>query len=305
MLKRSASRDVLTRQAFPGKPDKVAYLYLAPLFLVYSLFLLLPLLRLVWFGLYEWNGLSSANWIGLANFRDLIVEESQREPFLHAGILIFFFSVIPVTVGLVLAAIVSRSPLRALGFFRTVLFMPQVVAMVVVAAAWRSIYAPAGTINEFLRAVGLDTLTRPWLGDYNFALPAIGIIGTWVGTGLTFILFLGGIAKIPRELYEAARIDGAGPIREFFSVTLPSLRYELSVVLTLTVIAAMRTFDVIYVTTRGGPGTSTVVPSFQVYREAFELGHVGSAAALAVGLTTLIFVLSFVITQIAERGRET
>jgi raffinose/stachyose/melibiose transport system permease protein len=155
-----------------------------------------------------------------------------------------------------------------------------------------------------LRAVGLDGLTRAWLGDFTLALPAVGFVGTWVQMGLCIVLFLAGTSKIPRELYEAARLDGAGPVQEFFAVTLPALRGEISVALTLTVIAALRNFDLVYMTTSGGPGTSTTVPSYEVYRRAFLIGEVGSAAAIAVTLTALIFLLTFVITRVAERGEQ-
>ena len=139
--------------------------------------------------------------------------------------------------------------------------MPQTIATVVVALAWVWIYAPSGPLNESLRAIGLGSLARGWLGDFTFALPALGLVGTWVMFGLCLVLFLAGIQKIPTTLYEAARVDGAGRVREFFAVTLPGLRGELSVALTLTTIMALRTFDLIYVSTSGGPGTSTTVPS--------------------------------------------
>ncbi len=115
------------------------------------------------------------------------------------------------------------------------------------------------------------------------------------------MLFLAGMSRIPRDLYEAARLDGAGALREFRAVTLPSLRGELAVALTLTVVAALRTFDLIYNTTRGGPGTSTSVPSYEVYHRAFDLGQVGAACALAITLTAVIFGFSWLITRI---GRE-
>jgi raffinose/stachyose/melibiose transport system permease protein len=196
----------------------------------------------------------------------------------------------------------TRARLRGLGFYRTVLFVPQVIAMVVVAVAWRQIYAPDGPLNQALRAVGLDGLARAWLGDFNWALPAVGFVGTWVQMGLCIVLFLAGISKIPRDLYDAVRLDGAGPVREFFTIVLPALRNEISVALTLTVIAALRNFDLVYMTTRGGPGNATSVPSFEVYRRAFQIGEVGSAAAVAVTLTLLIFLITVGITRVAERS---
>jgi raffinose/stachyose/melibiose transport system permease protein len=119
--------------------------------------------------------------------------------------------------------------------------------------------------------------------------------------GLCLVLFLAGIQKIPTTLYEAARVDGAGRVREFFAVTLPGLRGELAVALTITVITALRTFDLIYVSTAGGPGTATTVPSVLVYQNAFTNGRVGLAAAVAVVLTALIFVVAFGITRLVDR----
>jgi raffinose/stachyose/melibiose transport system permease protein len=188
-------------------------------------------------------------------------------------------------------------------FYRSVLFMPQTIATVVVAIAWVWIYAPDGPLNEALRAVGLGGLARGWLGDFTTALPALGLVGTWVTFGLCLVLFMAGIQKIPYTLYEAARVDGAGRVREFFAVTLPGLRGELAVALTLTTIMALRTFDLIYVSTSGGPGTATTVPSYLVYQNAFATGRVGLAACMAVVLTLLIFVVAFGITRIVDRDQ--
>lgn len=285
----------------PGEPRKVAYLYLLPAFLVYAAFLLYPLGRAVQISLYDWNGNTLATWAGLDNYAEVVSDPALRSAFGHALVLVFFYAVLPLVVGLGLASILNRAKVRGLPFFRTVIFLPQVVAMVVVGVAWRRLYAPDGSVNDLLRAVGLDSLARGWLGDYTAALPAVGFIGTWFEIGLVTVLLLAGMGRIPGELYEAARLDGAGPVREFFAVTLPSVRGEIAVALTLTVIAALRTFDLVYITTRGGPGQSTSVPSFEVYNRAFQQGRVGSAAAVAVVLTLVIFVISFGITRVAER----
>jgi len=212
-----------------------------------------------------------------------------------------FFALLPCALGLMLASIVAHGRVRAVGFFRAVLFLPQTVASVVVAIAFVWVYGPQGPLNEGLRAVGLDAITRSWLGDFQFALPALGLVGTWVMFGLCMVLFLAGIQKIPLSLYEAARVDGAGPVREFFAVTLPGLRSELAVALTLTTILALRSFDLVYVATNGGPGSSTTVPGVLVYRNAFSNGEVGLAAAVAVVLTLIIFAVAFVITKVVDR----
>jgi raffinose/stachyose/melibiose transport system permease protein len=120
--------------------------------------------------------------------------------------------------------------------------------------------------------------------------------------GLALVLFMAGVQKIPQSLYDAARVDGAGMWHEFFAVTLPNLRGEIAVALTLMTIAALRNFDLIYITTKGGPGTSTTVPAWEVYNRAFLTGRIGSAAAIGFTLAVVIFLLSFLITRIAERG---
>ncbi|MGH3463610.1 MAG: carbohydrate ABC transporter permease [Kribbellaceae bacterium] len=286
----------------PGEPRRVGYLYLLPAALVYGAFLLYPLLRAVHLSFFQWDGITLGQWVGLGNYRDVVADAGLRAAFGHALVLVVFYAVLPLLIGLVLASILNRARVRGLGFFRTVVFLPQVVAMVVVAVAWRQIYAPDGGLNDLLRAVGLESLTRGWLGDYTFALPAVGVIGTWFETGLVTVLLLAGMARIPAERYEAARLDGAGPLAELRAVTLPAVRGEVAVALTLTVIAALRTFDLVYVTTSGGPGTSTTVPSYEVYHRAFELGQVGLAAAIGVCLTVVIFAITFGVNRVAERA---
>ncbi|WP_327103690.1 carbohydrate ABC transporter permease [Nonomuraea glycinis] len=292
----------MTASRPPGEPRHVAYLYLLPAFAVYAAFLLYPIGRAVQLSLYDWDGLSLGRWVGLDNYLAILSDEGLRAAFGHALVLIAFYAVGPLLIGLALAAILNHAKVRGLGFFRTVVFLPQVIAMVVVAVAWRRVYAPDGTLNTLLGALGLDSLTRGWLGEHAFALPAVGVVGTWFETGLVAVLLLAGMSRIPMELYEAARLDGAGAVREFFAVTLPSVRGEIAVALTLTVIAALRTFDLVYVTTRGGPGNATSVPSYEVYHRAFGLSQIGSAAAIGVTLTVVIFGISFGINRFADRG---
>ncbi|MET7277126.1 sugar ABC transporter permease [Kribbella sp. NPDC005582] len=280
----------------PGEPRRIGYLYILPALLVYGAFLLYPLIRAVHLSLFEWNGITLGKFVGLSNYVDVVRDAGLRAAFGHALVLIVFYAVLPVVIGLALATVLQRARVRGLAFFRTIVFLPQVVAMVVVAVAWRHIYSPDGPLNDVLGG------SRGWLGDYTFALPAVGVIGTWFETGLVTVLLLAGMARIPAERYEAARLDGAGPVAEFFAVVLPAVRGEIAVAVTLTVIAALRTFDLVYVTTSGGPGTSTSVPSYEVYHRAFELGQVGSAAAIGVCLTALIFLITLGVNRIAERA---
>ncbi|WP_432253858.1 carbohydrate ABC transporter permease [Streptomyces sp. HNM1019] len=291
------------RRRAPGEPRAIGYLYILPALIVYAVFLLYPFGQSVWLSFVHWDGLTVATPAGFDNYRALFTDASLRAPFLHALLLLIFYAALPVAIGLLLAAVMSRARVRGMTFFRTVLFLPQVLALIVVGVAWRSILAPDGLLNDTLRAIGLGGLARPWLGDYTWALPAVGVVGTWVGTGLCMVLFLAGAQRIPRELYEAARIDGAGPLREFRTVTLPGLRPQIAVALTLTIVAGLRNFDLIYITTSGGPGNATSVPAYEVYHRAFETNQVGSAAAVGVALTVLIFVLTVTVSRLVEGRR--
>jgi raffinose/stachyose/melibiose transport system permease protein len=268
----------------PGEPRRVAYLYLLPALLAFGAFVLAPLVHAAWISLFSWDGVTPGTWVGLANYKAVVSDSELRAAFGHALILIGFYALLPIAIGLLLAAALSRTRVRGLTGWRTVLFLPQVVALVVVAVMWRMVYEPTG-----------------WLGSFTVALPAVGLIGTWIEYGLAMVLFTAGVQKIPQSLYDAARVDGAGPLREFLAVTLPGLRGELAVALTLTTIAALRNFDLVYITTGGGPGNSTSVPAYEVYNRAFRGGDVGTAAAIGVCVAALIFVLVLAINRIAER----
>lgn len=298
-----AGRASVGRRRAGGRVHWVAYLYLLPALAVLALLLVVPLVQSAWVSLFRWNGLTPATWVGLGNYADIATDPLLRAAFAHAAVLIVFFAGVPVVLALVLTAVMGRAHrLRGLGFFRTVLFLPQVVASVVVATSWLAIYAPDGLLNRLLRLVGLDLVTRAWLGDFGTALPAVGAVGSWVGTGLCLVLFLTGVGQIDPQLFEAARLDGAGPVREFFAVTLPQLRGSVAVALTLTVVAALKTFDLIYVTTHGGPGTSTTVPAYVAYDRAFQTNQVGSACAVAITLTLVILLVTVAISRIQGRG---
>src|SRR4051794_32177369 len=292
------------RKRAPGEPRNVAWLYILPGLLFYGLFTLAPLAHTVELSFFDWDGLTVGHYIGLANYREAVSDPLVRDSFRHSAELIVFYALLPVALGLLLTAILTRHPVRGFTFFRTALFLPQMIAGVVVAQAWVWIYAANGPLNVFLRDVGLGSLARPWLGDFTWALPAVGGIGTWVTYGLCMVLFIAGAQNIPTSLYDAARVDGAGPLREFFAVTLPGLKNEIVVAFVLTTINALRSFDLIYNTNQGGPGTSTYVPSLYMYQNAFVYNRVGYAATIAVILAAAIFALAFLVLYLSGRGEE-
>jgi raffinose/stachyose/melibiose transport system permease protein len=285
----------------PGEPRLVGYLYLLPAFVFFALFVLAPLLHAAYISLFHWDGLTVGTWAGLSNYGDVFNDPALRSSFAHGLVLIVFYAVLPLLIGLLLAGVMARARVRGLALFRTILFLPQVIALVVVAVMWKMIYDPDnGVANKILGVFGISA--QNWLGSFSLALPSVGLIGTWVMFGLAMVLLTAGVQKIPPSLYDAARVDGAGAFREFFAVTLPALRGEIAVAMTLCTISALRNFDVVYNTTSGGPGEATSVPAYQVYTRAFETGQVGSAAAVGISLTAIIFVITLGINRIAERS---
>ncbi|WP_260470411.1 carbohydrate ABC transporter permease [Streptomyces sp. RP5T] len=280
------------------------WLFVLPALAVYGFFVLRPLLTTMQYSLYRWDGIGPSQWVGLDNYRTVLTDPDLLEIILHAFVLIIFFSFVPVCLGLLVASLihrVSKGPLGAAA--RTILFLPQIIPLVAAGIAWSWVLSTTGIVNQVLNSVGLDRYSRAWLGEFDTALPAVGVIGAWVLLGLCTILLVTGMSKIDPALYEAARIDGAGSVREFFAVTLPSLRREVGICLTVTVIAALASFDIVYISTSGGPGTATTVPGLEIYRLAFAQRQVGLASALAVVLMLLVLVCVLPIQRLSREGK--
>jgi raffinose/stachyose/melibiose transport system permease protein len=279
------------------------WLFVAPALAAYAVFVLWPLVQTFKYSLYQWDGVLPARWVGLDNFKTVFSDHELLGVLGHAFQLIIFFSGIPVALGLVVATVMRRVASRRVSTVaRAVLFLPQVVPLVAAGIAWSWVLSSTGVVNQALKAVGLGGVTRAWLGDFGTALPAVGVIGAWVLLGLCTVLLLAGMSKIDPTLYEAAQLDGAGPVREFVSITLPSLRQEIGVCVTVTVIAALSAFDIVYISTRGGPGTQTMVPGLEIYQLAFFNREVGLASALAVVLMVLVLLCILPIQWLTRKG---
>jgi len=282
----------------------VGWLFVLPALLMYAVFVLQPLALTIQYSLYRWNGVGPATWVGLANYRTVLRDPDLLGTIVNSFKLVVFFSVVPVSLGLVTASVIHRVATGRLGVItRTVLFLPQVIPLVAAGIIWGWLLSLPGLINQALGAIGLGGLTRAWLGDFDTALPAVGLIGIWVLLGFCTVLLLAGMTKIDPALYESARIDGADWFREFVSITLPSLRYELGVCFTVTVVAALAAFDIVYVSTGGGPGNSTAVPGIQIYILAFLERQVGLASALAVMLMLVVLAVILPIQRLSREER--
>ena len=267
------------------------WLFVAPAFVFYAVFVLVPLCMSVVYSFLRWDGIGAARFHGLTNYITVLTDSDLLQIIGNAFQLVLYFTLIPVVLGLAVASAIRNHMAGRFGTLtRTVLFLPQVIPLVAAGIAWSWMFASTGLVNQSLKAIGLTSWARGWLGDFVWALPAVGIIGAWVLLGLCTMLLVTGITKIDPSLYEAARLDGAGPFHEFFYITLPSLRPEIGVCVTVTVIAALASFDIVYIATQGGPGIQTTVPSLEIYRLAFAHRQVGLASALAIFLMVLVLV---------------
>jgi raffinose/stachyose/melibiose transport system permease protein len=281
------------------------WLFLGPAAVILAVLIVWPLVKAAQYSLQSWDGVGVATWVGGHNYVQIIADPVERGSLVNLGILLIFYSLIPVAMSLVTVNLMRRSKLRGMGFFRVVFFLPQAIVTVVVAIVWTWLLAPSGpgTVNEIGHLAGLGSGTgTPWLGSFSTALIAVGLIAAWLDFGLCFVLLVPGIQRIPPELYDAVRVDGAGLIREFFTITVPMLRRDIAAAITITAVAALQSFTLIYQATNGGPGYATMVPGLLVYRDAFQLGAVGSASALGIAMSVIIFVLTFGIRALIERN---
>lgn len=269
-----------------------AYLFLAPGFIVYAIFVLYPILNTARYSFFDWTGFSDPTYIGLQNYIELLGDRDFWRAISNNIFFVIFYSILPILLGLFLTALLSRGKLRGLAIFRVGLFIPQVMSSVVVGIIWRWLFTFDGPINNFLRIVGLENAVQPWLGSFAYAPLAVGLVGTWYEYGLCMVLFIAGAQSIDPELYDAARSFGANAWQEFRYVTLPGLRGQILVAFILTFIAAIRVFDLVFVLTSGGPGKQTYVTSLLIYEQAFQRNRAGYASAIAVAVSLLIMIVS-------------
>jgi raffinose/stachyose/melibiose transport system permease protein len=276
--------------------------FLAPAIALYAAFMLWPIGQTAWLSFTNWDGITgSPTWHGLDNYRRLVGDTRFLHGLEHnlewvAG------SWLAQGLGLLIAALLSAEWIRARTFFRTVMFIPATMSLVVVGIVWDQIYDPnTGLLNAALDSTGLHQLSRGWLADQHTAMPAVIATANWTYYGFAMVIFLGGLQAIDRSLYEAAALDGCGPLRQFRYVAIPGLRNQITLLLLVSFINTLRTFDLVYVMTNGGPGRSAEVAAYYVYSLAFVTGQVGYGAAVAVALTVIVLLVTIIFLKLREK----
>lgn len=279
-----------------------AYLLLLPLIALYGIFVLAPAVETLWLSFFSWNGIAvDRDCVGLDNFQRLMSDDIFWQAFRHTVVWAVIVVLFNITVGLVAAALLS-SRIRGRLLFQLGFFLPVVQASIVTAMIWRWIYAPDGILNNSLMTIGLDGLTRGWLGDLHLALPALAIASSWMTFGLSVVILLAGMQGVDQSLYDAATVDGASQRQMFLDITIPSLRNVITIVVLLSLIDAFKVFDIIWGTTQGGPIRSTEVLSTYMFKQAIQQNHYGYGAAIAVALSIIIVVVAGAFVMIQERN---
>ncbi len=257
----------------------------------FLIFVLWPLVQSTYYSLTKWNGLSDPEFIGLDNFWRAVGDPNFIRAFQNTAIWLIVAVAVPTILGLLLAVLLDR-PLRGSRFYKSAFYLPVTLSLVVVGQVWTWIYQPDwGLLNSVLEAVGLGDLTRAWLGDPATALIAVIVAWCWQQTALALILYLAALTTVPRDLLEAAAIDGANARQQFMRIIVPLLRPASVVVITLAVINTLKGFDIVFVLTKGGPFHMSSNLAMFMYEETFFKYQLGYGAAIATALFALAIIV--------------
>jgi raffinose/stachyose/melibiose transport system permease protein len=281
------------------------WVFIYPPLAVYLAMVIWPMLFLFYLSLNKWTGFGPKTFVGFSNYIQVLSDDKFWLAAQHNGLWAIATLIGTTTTGLVLAVLLARTRVWASGFFQVVYFLPQMISSVVVAVIWRWIYYPSiGPLNVALETVGLGALQRPWLGEANLVLPALFVAYSWVAYGFAMLIFLAAIDSVEVTLFEAARIDGANWFQEIWYILLPAIRPALRTVFIIMGIWSFQIFDLVWLTTRGGPGFASTVLALLVYRNTFVESKVGIGSAMAFILSTFILVLALFALRRGEQENE-
>jgi len=283
------------------------FIFLLPSIIFLLIFVFIPLIQNFYNSFFSFSVFSPEKInVGLENFKTLLSDKTISVA-LGNNIKYAVISVIfQVGFGLVLSAILEDAIFRRISpFFRITFFMPVMISISVIALLFGFIYNPQmGLLNSFLELVGLDNLAKAWLGNSNTAIYAVIAMSQWQSIGYVMMLFVVSIQKIPKELYEAAEIDGAGKIRRFFSITVPQVREALFVNTLITITGSMLVFNEPYILTNGGPGNSSMTLSVYMYQMGFFKDRMGYASTIAITIFLLTAIFALIQIRISRTGKE-
>lgn len=291
------------KRKYSKKDTIIAWLFILPGFLGFLIFVFLPFVISFVLSFTRWNfleGLGAINFTGLENYLRLPNDTWFVDSFRNN--MIFTFGTVPILlmVGLIMASIIDRY-IKLGGVVKFLVFIPYIASVVAVASVWMMLFEPTnGPINQLLMAIGIEN-TPGWLTSSQWALPAIMIVYIWQQLGYFIIVFVSGLKSIPDEVYEAADMDGAGPIRKFFNITLPMSSPTIFFLGTMGIIGSFKVFDHVAVMTQGGPGSSSSVMAYYIYRAAFQNFDTGYSNTLAWALFGVVLVITLIGQRVQQK----
>jgi len=285
------------------------YLYILPGMLGFALIVLIPLIANFVISFTAWKGIGTPRYIGFQNYERLLVDAAFWGSIQHTLLFIISMTIVPIILGLVLAAVLFDYISAQFGetlssFFRAGFYLPQILPLTAAGVLWGWILNPIGIVNAVLKAIGLDFMAQNWLGDASYALWAVSAVIVWIQVGYCLVVFMSGLARVDPSLYEAAELDNASWFGRFRYITIPMLMPEIFVVALTTLIAALKVFAPIYVLTSGGPDNATTVPSYLSYYHFFTTNRVGYAAAIATLQTAVTIMLGIFFLRMQSKQTE-
>ncbi|MDR2974584.1 MAG: sugar ABC transporter permease [Propionibacteriaceae bacterium] len=300
---RSAQRH--RTNALRRRNTALGWSFIAPNFVGFALLTMVPIILLFYMAFTDWNALGTPSWVGIDNFERL----ARNSDFRAAMAQTFYYAIPHIILTGVLAlglAILLNQKLRGVAFFRAAAFFPYITSIVAIAIVWNLLFSPNyGPINQLLNFFGVAD-PPGWTTSSDWAMPAVIIVGTWREMGYYMILFLAGLQTIPRELYEAAKVDGASGWQRFLHITWPGLRPTTFFVTVILAIESFKVFDLIQVMTDGGPGTSTYTIAYFIFQKTLgpystgEFGYASAASLILFFICLAMTVLQFVVNQQTE-----
>jgi N-acetylglucosamine transport system permease protein len=279
------------------------FVFLSPAVALYSVFFLYPMAQAFYVSLFRWRGVSAnKEYVGLENFQGLLFNDPTFWSCLGhnlAFLVVSFLVLIPLAL---FFSVALSGKIRGAQSYRAIFLFPNMISIVAVAVLWSFVYHPTfGILNALLKSVGLENLTKGWLGEPNTALPAIIVTSIWYSLGFYIVLFLAGVQSIPRTFYEAALIDGASAWASFRHVTIPLLWEVLKLGVIYLIIHTLNIFGLVWVMTEGGPNGHTETLLTYLYRLAFDESNFGYATAIGVVVFVVILIISLTSNRLMKR----
>ncbi|MCH3918102.1 MAG: sugar ABC transporter permease [Spirochaetia bacterium] len=279
------------------KDKKILLFFTIPAFAFVALFIFYPSIMNFYYSLFRWASYSKKmKFVGLSNIRKLFADAVVWKAFANNVLYAVYSLVFQVCGGLVLAHVINLYlSERFARFSRVILFIPAVVSITAIGLLWMIIYSPSvGFLNPLLRLVGLGMIATDWLGNKETAMRAVIMVSQWQYLGEMVMLFTVGLQNVPKEIYDSSRVDGANGIQTFFHITIPMIKENILMNVTITIIGAFMVFDEVYVMTSGGPGRATEVLATLLYKTGFRMDKMGYASAISVLLFVITFLLSII-----------